>query len=110
MNYCCETKGHFHADLARPGKGTTGVEKSLSDMQAMCTRRSAARSAPRMMRSLALRHVVAASPLLFATMSSAANAAAPTLHTFQGTSIDASKLSMSAFAGKPVLMVNVASR
>jgi glutathione peroxidase-family protein len=43
-------------------------------------------------------------------MSSAANAAAPTLHTFQGTSIDASKLSMSAFAGKPVLMVNVASR
>ena len=77
-------------------------------MQIACTRRVAARNAPRI-RSMALRHIMAASPLLFAPMSSAASGA-PTLHTLEGTAIDASKMSMSAFAGKPVLMVNVASR
>ena len=77
-------------------------------MQRACPRRVAARSAPRI-RSMALRHIVAASPLLFAPMSSAA-AGPPTLHTLEGKSMGASKLSMSAFAGKPVLMVNVASR
>ena len=51
------------------------------------------------------------SPLLcFATMSMASNAAASSLHTLEGKAIDQSKFSMSKLAGKPVLVVNVASR
>ena len=57
------------------------------------------------------RMMVRNSPLLcFATMSMASNAAAMSLHNLEGKAIDKSALSMNSFAGKPVLVVNVASR
>ena len=51
--------------------------------------------------------------MLSLSMSSTLAGAEPaprSLHSFEGKAIDSSKVSMSAFAGKPVVMVNVASR
>ena len=80
---------------------------NLVAMQTTCARRATLTSA-RMLRSH-MPALMVASPLFFATLTTASSALS-SLHTLEGKAIDASKISMSAFAGKPVLIVNVASR